>query len=65
MTSVEDLEKKIETISERNKKRDEKYEFRKKEDLIKAKHTTELTVPCIMIGMVFFMAGLFVGMLII
>jgi hypothetical protein len=64
MATIEDLEKKIKIISERNQKRDEKYEFDKKEELIKAKHTTEMIVPCFMIGMIFFAMGVFVGILI-
>lgn len=64
MATIEDLEKKIEIISERNKKQDEKYESRKKEDLIKAKHTTEMIGPIIAIVAFSFLMGLLVGSLI-
>lgn len=65
MTTIEELEKKIEKISERNRKQDEKYENRKKEDLIKAKHTTRLIFPIIMIGVLCFVVGLFVGLVLL
>ncbi len=65
MTNIEELEKKIKMISERNRKQDEKYDNNKKEELIKAKHTTEMIVPCVMVGILFFIAGLVVGLLII
>lgn len=65
MTSIEELEKKIERISERDRKKDEKYENRKKEELIEAKHTTRLIFPIIMIGVLCFAVGLFVGLVLL
>lgn len=61
MTTIEELEKKIEKISERDRKKDEKYENRKKEELIEAKHTTRLIFPIVMIGVLCFAVGLFMG----
>ena len=65
MTTIEELEKKIEKISERDRKKDEKYETRKKEELIEAKHTTRLIFPIIMIGLLCFAVGLFVGLVLL
>ena len=65
MTTIEELEKKIEKISERDRKKDEKYENRKKEELIEAKHTTRLIFPIIMIGLLCFAVGLFVGLVLL
>lgn len=62
MTTIEELEKKIEKISERDRKKDEKYETHKKEELIEAKHTSRLIFPIVMIGVLCFAVGVLVGL---